>query len=139
MTLWQPGMRITATRLMDGLDPTITTTGLVAASGFTVVDFTGKREGHTVTVDMTLSRNAGAGTIPQSAADTGNIASDPSLATLPSGWWPDNVVIGIWSSGAVAGDVTLGTTGFVTLRTITGSTGITEGAVVRVSASWIVD
>lgn len=137
MTNWQPGMRITASRLMDGIDPTVVTTGLTAASGFTVSDFTGKREGRTVIVDMTLTRNVGAGTIGESSAGSGNIAGDPTLATLPSGWMPDTITIGVWSTGSVSGDVSIGTTGLVTLRTITGSAGITEGAVIRATGQWI--
>lgn len=116
MTAWLAGMRLTAGRLNDGLDPTVQLTGLVAASGFTVNDFRGYRSGKVIVNDMYLFRSGTTIT-----ATTGNIG-DTAICTLPAGWAPTNGTIdGIWDSGTEYGGFVVGTDGICTLRTASGN------------------
>ncbi|MEU0189871.1 hypothetical protein ABZ250_08445 [Streptomyces afghaniensis] len=115
MTLWQPGMTITAGRLNDG-PPVITTdSGLVAASGFAVNDFRGYRCGRNITLDMYLHRT---GTdIPV----TGGNINDTQVCTAPPGWRPTSGTLnGSWDDGTAQGGFVIGTDGICTLRTSNG-------------------
>lgn len=117
MTAWLAGMRLTAGRLNDGLDPTVQLTGLVAASGFTVNDFRGYRSGKVLSVDMYLMRSGATIT-----ATAGNLSPDVAICTLPAGWAPTNGTIdGIWDSGSEYGGFVTGTDGITTLRTASGN------------------
>ncbi|GAA4999457.1 hypothetical protein [Streptomyces siamensis] len=113
MTLWVPGMKITASRLNDGPAVTTTNSGLVAASGFTVNDFRGYRSGRTIVLDMYLLRTGA--TITQTS---GNITPDVQICTAPIGWRPTNGTInGPWDDGTSEGGFVIGTDGVCTLRT----------------------
>jgi hypothetical protein len=116
MTLWQPGMTITAARLNDG-PPVITTdAGLVAATGFSVNDFRGQRTGKNVTLDIYLHRTGADITV-----SGGNIA-DTQACTVPAGWRPTNGTInGSWDDGTAGGGFVVGNDGICTLRTSNGS------------------
>lgn len=129
MTNWLAGMTITAARLMDGVDPTTTTTGLVAATNFTVNDFDAYRSGKVVVVRCYLLY--GGGTI---TATAGNIA-DTAMCTLPAGWRPPFVANAAWGNGSEDGECTIGTGGIITLRSSVAS--IPTARNFRVTASWI--
>lgn len=132
MTLWQPGMRMTADRLNDGIDPTIVTTGLVAATDFTVVDFWAARSGQNVSV-MCILEYTGTGI----ALASGNLPDTP-MCTLPSGWRPPVVVNDTWGDGTESGECTIGTTGVITLRSSNLSIPNEDpNRNMRVATSWI--
>lgn len=116
MTAWQPGMTITAARLMEGPNPVITTSGLVAASGFTVSDFRGYKCGKNVELNMYLFRSGA--TIAVSGA--GNLA-DTACCTVPAGLRPTSGTInGNWDDGTAEGGFVVGIDGICTLRTTNG-------------------
>lgn len=137
MTQWLAGMRITAARLNDGIDATIETAGVVDSANFTTTAFQGRKSGKVVTIMTITTRNTSA--IPESAAGSGNLSPDVAMLTLPVGWRPPASVLAIFGNGANDGECLIGTDGLITLRTTSGSTGITAGTNVRVSASWITD
>ena len=90
------------------------TTGLTAASGFTINSggFTGYKVGKQVVIDMYLHRS---GTTITSSS--GNI-SDTAVATLPAGWRPTSGTINAaWDDGSTSGGWVVGTDGICTLRT----------------------
>lgn len=117
MTQWQPGMRITADRLNDGIDPVTTTTGLVASTGFSVSDFRGTRIGRQYVLDMYL-HHTGA----DISTSGGNMA-DTACCTVPVGWRPTNGTInGQWDDGSAEGGFVIGNDGVCQLRTGNGAT-----------------
>lgn len=123
MTTWLAGMEVTAARLADGIDPTITTTGLTAASGFSVNDFYGVKSGKAVSLDMYLARTGA-----DITASGGNIA-DTACCTVPSGLRPTatSTITGSWDNGVVSGGFVIGTDGITTLRTSNGNITGTAG------------
>ncbi|MFK0288246.1 hypothetical protein ACIQVL_48415 [Streptomyces sp. NPDC090499] len=91
---------------------TSTTSGLSAASGFTISNFYAYRFGKVVALDLYMHRSGTTIT-----ATTGNI-SDTPIATVPSGWRPTHSVInGSWDDGTSSGGWVIGTDGICTLRT----------------------
>lgn len=109
---------------------TSTASGLSAASGFTVVDFAGYREGRVIAIDAYLSRTGA--TINESA---GNI-NDTVCCTLPSGWRPTHQTInGTWDSGVAGGGFVVGTDGVCTLRSASGD--INNGSNLRLHVVFI--
>jgi len=134
MTNWLAGMRITADRLNDNTLEDSTTTGATAATGFTVSDFSGRKVNGITTITITCSRSGA--DITETSAGTGNIG-DTTMATLPSGWRPPELMEAIWDSGFNDGGCTINTSGVITLRTTSGSSGIATGNNPRVSATWI--
>ncbi|MGW1295166.1 hypothetical protein [Streptomyces sp. NPDC002533] len=117
MTTWLAGMRITADRLAEGLTPVTTVSGLVAATGWAVLDFRGARRGaFDYVLDMYLNRTG-----TQIVATSGNIP-DTAICTVPDGWRPNQGTInGHWDDGTASGGFIIGTNGVCTLRTATGS------------------
>lgn len=112
MTVWLAGMLITADRLNDYAPDSTTTTGLVAATDFSVNAFYGRRSKGTVVLDIYL-QYTGAGL----TATTGNI-TDTACCTAPSGWRPPHTtIVGTWDSGVESGGFVIGTDGVCTLRT----------------------
>jgi hypothetical protein len=94
-----------------------TTTGLTAASGFTINSggFYGYRFGKVVAIDLYMHRS---GTTITTAS--GNI-TDTTIATLPAGWRPThNTINGAWDDGITFGGWVVGTDGICTLRTAYG-------------------
>lgn len=136
MTQWLAGMVITADRLNDGIDPTTTTSGATASTGFSLSSFSGRRTGKVVTVTVNCTRTGAM--ISETSAGSGNI-DDTAMATLPSGWRPPELMEALWDSGFNDGGATISTSGVITLRTTSGSAGINTGHNPRVSASWIAD
>jgi hypothetical protein len=127
MTVWLAGMRMTADRLNDYAPDAETTSGLVAATNFTVNSFYASRSGGAVFVHCYLNYTGGTIT-----ATSGNI-NDTLMCTLPSGWRPPTTINAIWGS-SVDGECTIGTTGLVTLRSSNGN--VTNGLNLRMTASW---
>ncbi|MGW1595241.1 hypothetical protein [Streptomyces sp. NPDC002343] len=116
MTLWQPGMLITAARLNDGIDAVTTTSGLVIASGFSLNDFRGSRAGKNVTLDIYVHRTGADITV------TGGNIVDTQTCTVPAGFRPNNgTVNGSWDDGTAQGGFVIGNDGICTLRTSNGS------------------
>lgn len=117
MTNWQPGMRITAARMNDGIDATTTGTGLVAATGWSVTSFTGTRSGKHVILDFVLHRSGADITV----SNQGNFSPDVFCATVPTGWCPTTGTInGTWDNGTAEGGFVVGTDGKVNIRTTNG-------------------
>lgn len=118
MTDWQPGMTITAERLNDGTDPEEITTGAIAATGFAINEFVARRIGRlvyvSIQVDITTST-----AIKASGSTTGNVAGDPTIATLPGGWWPSEDSECSWDTGTVGGGAIISSAGNILIRTIT--------------------
>ncbi|MGW5467678.1 hypothetical protein [Streptomyces chartreusis] len=138
MTNWLAGMEITAARLADGIDPTVTTTGLSAASGFSVNDFYGVKSGKNVELAIYLARTGA-----DITASGGNI-SDTACCTVPSGLRPTatSTINGSWDNGSVSGGFVIGTDGICTLRTSSGNINGTAGTGVtnlRLHISFIQD
>lgn len=134
--LWQPGHRITAARLNDGLDVTVSSTGATAETGFTLTSFSGRRSGRVITIHV-LCQRSGAD-ITETSAGSGNI-SDTAMATLPADWRPTETITAIWDSGFNDGGATINSAGLITLRTTSGSAGIGTNQNPRVTATWLAD
>jgi hypothetical protein len=117
MTTWQAGMRITDERLADGLTPVTTTTGLVAATDFSVIDFRGAKIGsRSFVLDMYVQRTGA-----QIAVVNSNIP-DTLCCTVPVGWRPNyGTINGDFDDGVANGGFVIGTDGKCTLRTATAS------------------
>lgn len=124
-------MLITAARLGDTA-PTITTSGISIATGFTLIEFTGYRVGNVINLRAYISRSGA-----DIADTTGNIA-DTQICTMPSGWRPTaGTIIGFWGSGVEGGEVIMATDGVCQLRTA--SDDINTGANIRLHFTFIVD
>jgi hypothetical protein len=123
MTNWLAGMEITAARLADGIDPTITTTGLTASSGFSVNDFYGVKSGKSVELAIYVARTGA-----DITASSGNI-TDTACCTVPAGLRPTatSTINGSWDNGTASGGFVLGTDGICTLRTSSGTITGTAG------------
>lgn len=125
-------MRITADRMNDYALDDETTTGLTAATDFTVTSFYGRRSKGTVTINALLAYSGATIT-----ATDGNIA-DTAICTLPSGWRPEyDTIIGHWGDGVESGEFTCTTGGVCTLRTSDGD--IENGRNVRLSLVFNLD
>jgi hypothetical protein len=111
-------MRITADRLNDYSLDAETTSGLVAATDFSVNNFWANRRAGTVELNMYLLYSGGGISI----ISGGNIA-DTQCCTVPSGWRPNSasIINGSWDDGTSSGGFVLGTDGVCTLRTSNGS------------------
>lgn len=88
------------------------TTGVSPATGFSVLDFFGFRQGRVVAFDLYLTRTGGKITVTN-----GNLIDLPA-ATLPAAWRPTHSTItGCWDSGIVHGGFVIGTNGAISIRT----------------------
>ena len=135
MTIWLAGMRITADRLNDHEAEDTTTTGLVAGTDFSVSSFSGKKVGGLTQIVVLCSRTGSA--LTESSAGSGNLSPEPLMATLPSGWRPPETIPTLFSNGAADGEAIINTAGEITLRTISGSSGIGTSTTVRLTHTWI--
>lgn len=133
MTAWLAGMEITADRLND-FTATETTSGVVDASGFVTSSFVGRKVSGVTTIELFTNRTGA--TIAEGATNTGNVA-DTLVATLPSGWRPQEAVNCIVGNGSVDGEATIASNGDITLRSISGNTGWANGSNLRFSSVWI--
>ncbi|MEU0033163.1 hypothetical protein [Streptomyces sp. NPDC006333] len=142
MTLWQPGMTITAGRLNDGPPTATTTAGLVPATGFSVNDFRAYKNGRNVELNMYLFRTGA--TIPVSG--TGNFAPDVVACTVPAGWRPTSGTVNAnWDDGTAEGGFVIGTDGLCSIRTTNGeaivgeATSAGNGRNIRLHVTFIQD
>ncbi|WP_405611387.1 hypothetical protein [Streptomyces sp. NBC_01508] len=135
MTTWLAGMRVTAARLNDHSVEETADTGAVAATGWTISSFEGRRVSGVTTVNVLVTRTGA--DVAQSAADSGNIAGDPTACTLPAGWRPPSTANGNYGNGTVDGEYSINTAGVVTLRSISGASGIVTGTNARICCAWI--
>ncbi|NUS26135.1 MAG: hypothetical protein HOV92_18190 [Streptomyces sp.] len=122
MTNWLAGMRITADRLNDNTS-TSTTSGLTAATGFSVNSFLGRKVSGVTVLDIYMQRTGA-----DITATGGNI-TDTQICTVPAGWRPpDQTINGTWDNGAAEGGWVVGTDGVCTLRTSNGTITGTAGS-----------
>jgi hypothetical protein len=131
MTNWLAGMRITADRLNDNTLETSTTSGLVAATNFSVNSFSGRKVNGITTVNGSV-QYTGAGI---NVTNPGDNIADTAICTLPTGWRPSEAVNCIWSDGSRDGEASIATSGVVTIRTTLND--ITTSANLRFYTSWI--
>lgn len=91
---------------------TSTTSGLSVASGWSLQDFFGFRQGHNVTIDIYLTRTGG------NIVSTGGNIPDTVVCTLPDGWSPTHSTItSCFDTGIVHGGWVVGVDGICTIRT----------------------
>jgi hypothetical protein len=134
MTNWLAGMEITADRLNDNTATDEVTSGVVDASGFATSSFVGRKVSGVTTIELFTNRTGA--TITEGATNTGNVA-DTAVATLPSGYRPQEAVNCIVGNGSVDGEATIASDGSVVLRSISGNTGWANGSNLRFTACWI--
>lgn len=128
MTAWLSGMEITAERLNDGPTPVVVTTGLTAATGFTVGAFSARKTGHLVELYMILTNT--------NAITGGNISPDLTVATLPDGYAPAEQINDIFGNGVVGGEfVIIGSE--IRLRASWGD--ISAGTSIRLATMYTLD
>jgi hypothetical protein len=133
MTAWLAGMEITADRLND-FTATETTSGVVDASGFSTSSFVGRKVSGVTTIELFTNRTGA--TIAEIATNTGNI-TDTAVATLPSGWRPQEAINCIVGNGSVDGEATIASDGTITLRSVSGNLGWANASNFRITACWI--
>lgn len=133
MTQWLAGMEITADRLND-FTATETTSGVVDASGFSTSSFVGRKVSGMTFIELFTNRTGAS--IAEGATNTGNIA-DTLVATLPSGWRPQETINCICGNGSVDGEAVIGSDGTITLRSISGNTGWASGSNLRFTSVWV--
>jgi hypothetical protein len=107
---------------------TSTSSGLSVASGFSLIDFAGFREGRSTTLDIYLTRTGAA-----IQSTNGNIA-DTVCCTVPSGWRPTNdTITSCFDNGIVHGGFVIGTDGICTLRTASDDIGTSTNLRLHIS------
>jgi hypothetical protein len=106
------------------------TTGLSASTGFSLIDFTGYRQGRITVLDIYLART---GATIQST--DGNIL-DTVCCVVPTSWRPTHdTITGCFDTGVVHGGFVLGVDGIVTLRTA--SNDLANGTNLRLHISFL--
>lgn len=109
----------------------VITTGITAASGWTVGDFMARRRDSIVQFSAYITRTGG-------NIQTGENINDVSLGTMPSGWRPIGQGIEcLASTGYGDGAVYLNTSGTLLLRTWTPNTVIETSHNVRVTGTFV--
>ncbi|MEU3255905.1 hypothetical protein [Streptomyces sp. NPDC006997] len=134
MTVFLAGMRATADRMNDHTLEDSTSSGVIAASGWTIVSFSGRKVNGVTTVNLAIQRSGAS--IPETSAGSGNIA-DTDCATLPAGWRPPEFVNAWWGTSSNDGRAAIDTGGVISVRTTSGSAGIASGDTIRVDGVWI--
>lgn len=133
MTAWQPGMNVTADRLMDGIDASVVASGFVPATGWAVADFNVATSGHVV--EWNLYATLTGATL--AVVGAGNL-NDTFVGTSPVGARPARgTITGFWDNGTACGGFVMGTDGVVTLRTTNGEP-VTSGTNLRMHLTFIV-
>ncbi|MES9554773.1 MULTISPECIES: hypothetical protein [unclassified Streptomyces] len=131
MTLWQPGMRITAARLND-FTPTPLASTATPAAAFTLTSFTARKTGGVVEWSIILVRSGDAIT----ADAKGNI-SDVACATLPPDCRPGALAtVTFDTAGIASGSVRIATSGVCTLTSLDPTASIGSGATVNFSGAF---
>jgi len=132
MTLWQPGMIITADRLND-YTPIPLTVSPTAAANFSVGSFSARKSGGSTEWSVSLTYTSATSL---NATDQGNIA-DTLCMTLPPECRPFSETYTVFEvSGLRAGTVRIMTNGQCLLTTMYPSTMITQNQTVKFSASF---
>lgn len=108
--------------------PQQTSSDLVLASGFSLIEFLGKKIDTVCSVWLYITSNNAI------TASGGNI-TDTLMCTLPSGYRPPTYTSAIWGNGTVDGEALIGPDGKVTLRTANGS--ISAGSNIRLHATFL--
>lgn len=92
----------------------VQTTGLTAASGWSLIDFRARRTAQVVVVDLYMKRTG-----PTISVTLGGNMTDVLMCTVPTGWRPQHGTIsGFWDTGGTGwGGAALGGDGLVNLRT----------------------
>lgn len=111
-----------------------TTSGLVAAAGWSTPVFTARRTSGIADVVVQVTRTGADIT----AGASGNIA-DTLIATIPAGWRPQGTThIANYDKGGVAdGSVSVGTDGLCTIKTLSPTAVITAGDNVTFSMAFV--
>ncbi|MER8086623.1 hypothetical protein ABTZ57_16170 [Streptomyces sp. NPDC094048] len=131
MTLWQPGMRITAARLNDYTPVPLTSTA-IPAGGFTLTSFNARRAAGTVEWSAILVRSGDAIT----AGATGNI-TDVDCLTVPADCRPGFTYFGLYETAGVAsGALRVSPAGVVTLTSLDPTASIAKNATVNLSGTF---
>lgn len=92
-------------------DLVTSTSGAVAASGFSLVSFSAYKDGRSVLVNLTVTRTGS----NINSDDQGNI-TDTDIATLPAAWRPPELIFGSVGDGFGQGECSISTAGVVTVR-----------------------
>jgi hypothetical protein len=135
VTLWLSGNRITADRLNDTAPDDTTTSGLVAASGYSVLSFQGRKRLGVVYINALITNVSAT---VAAVSNTENLTGpEPTIGTLPAGWRPPEVNGAAWDNGTVNGQLVANTDGTIVLRTISYNQSIGTSTNIRFSMSWI--
>ncbi|MFE3144750.1 hypothetical protein [Streptomyces scopuliridis] len=115
--------------------PVTSTTGATAASGFTLINWSGRRRGNVVTINFASARSGA--NIP--AEPTGNLADTP-IGTLPSGWRPPASLAPIYAAvgdGFGDGECSIESSGVITIRSWSAGGSIVTGRNLRVTSTFV--
>jgi len=126
--LWLSGMKITPERLNDRTPDATTSSGLTAATGFTVSSFQGWKAGGWTFVDIFV------GVTTAISASSGNIP-DTLCATLPGDWRPATTINCQWGNGFADGEATISPDGTVLLRSANAD--IAASTNIRLTGTWV--
>lgn len=124
-------------------DLVTSTSGATAASGFSLVSFSGYKDGRTTLINFSSTKTGSAPGANILADGNGNIA-DTDIGTLPSGWRPPETIYAAVGDGFGAGECSITSGGLITIRAwstnSTGSNsngGIIVGRNLRVTSTFI--
>lgn len=113
---------------------TTSSSGASAGTGFTLVSFSGRKRGGCMSVVLTVSRTSTNVTPDDSVGNMGDI----TLGTLPSSWRPVAQEYGSAGDGFANGELTVDTTGVVTLRSWSSGASLVTGRNIRSKAVFVV-
>ncbi|QEQ94056.1 minor tail protein [Streptomyces phage Saftant] len=111
--------------------PESITSGLTAASGYSVNNFLATKFSGVCTVGFDLAI-----VTPYSTSDDPPHVGDHVIATIPDGYRPRRTMTGIYSTGYADGECDVTTAGTVTLRTTNGYP-FSAGETVRFSVTYV--
>lgn len=130
---WLAGMRMTEARMNDHSADEETTSGLAAATGWSINSFSGRKVNGVTTVVVSMNRTGGA----FSASATGD-TTNTSVVTLPVGWRPQDAMnTSFDKSGVADGNVTIATSGLVQVTSMSPTATINTNDDVTFFATWI--
>lgn len=124
------GMLLTADRLNDNEADDETTSGLTAGTDWSVNSFSGRKVNGITTVHVYLMFTG----TTVAVAYNSNLA-DRTIATLPPSWRPPETINALVGDGVTTGEVTIGTTGLISLRAMNGD--LANGRNFRITSQWI--
>lgn len=134
MTQWLAGMRMTAERMNDNTIEEVVSSGLTAATGFSVTSFSGRKVNGITTIAVTLSRTGSTLTATSAGALTSTLA-----CTLPIGWRPptDAIPVIFNKAGIADGLITILPAGTCTITSLSPTATLASGNSVVFFAQWI--